>query len=136
MRTKGDGVATRFETVDDYIASFPAATQPVLSDVRRAILETAPEAREKISYGMATYTIGGKPLIYFAGWKQHIGIYPVPRGDASFEAEVAPYRGAKDTVRIPLATPLPAETVCHIVTLVLEQRAAESDAAEADKSRG
>lgn len=119
-------MAPKFGSIDDYIASFPPETQSALQGVRRTIREAAPEAREKIHYGMATYLMGGRPLLYFAGWKNHVGVYPVPPGDSAFEAEVAPYRGAKDTVRFPLAQPIPLELVRQIVGLCLARRSSSS----------
>lgn len=119
-------MASKYETIDDYIASFPPENRAALEGVRRTIREAAPDAREKISYGMATYLMSGRPLVYFAGWKKHVGIYPVPSGDSAFEAEVAQYRGSKDTVRFPLAEPMPLDLIRHIVGLCLERRSSPS----------
>ena len=116
-------MATRFESVDDYIASYPEETRTQLAEVRRAIQEAAPQAEEKISYGMATFTIDGRPLVYFAGWKNHIGLYPVPTGDAAFEAAIGPYRRAKDTVRFPINRQVPLDLVAHITRLCLRRHA-------------
>jgi uncharacterized protein YdhG (YjbR/CyaY superfamily) len=92
--------------------------------VRRAIRRAVPQAGEKISYGMATFTIEGKPLIYYAGWKNHVGLYPVPTGDPAFEEAIGPYRRAKDTVRFPINRPVPLELVAEITELCLKRRAA------------
>jgi len=113
----------RFVSVDDYIASYPEETRAQLAQVRQAIQETVPEAQEKISYGMATFTIDGRPLVYFAGWKSHIGLYPVPTGDAAFEAVISPYRRAKDTVRFPISRPVPIDLVTQITQLCLRRHA-------------
>ena len=84
---EGDGVAeSEFASVGEYIASFPADVQPVLEDVRRAILGAVPGAGEAISYGIAAITLDGTPLLYFAGWKRHVSLYPVPAGDLGDEA--------------------------------------------------
>ncbi len=73
-------------TIDDYIASFPEDVQTILGEVRRTIREAAPDAVESISYQIPTYKLKGQALIYFAGWKHHISIYPLPSGgDDSFE---------------------------------------------------
>jgi uncharacterized protein YdhG (YjbR/CyaY superfamily) len=90
--------------------------------VRHAIRDAAPQAEEKISYGMATFTVDGTPLIYFAGWKNHVGIYPVPTGDAAFESSIGPYRRAKDPVRFPFRRPIPLDLVTQITQLCLEHR--------------
>src|SRR3954468_13153094 len=124
------GLAPRFASVDDYIASYPEETRTQLAGVRRTISQAAPHAGEKISYGMATFTVDGKPLIYYAGWKNHVGLYPVPTGDADFEEAIAPYRRAKDTVRFPITRPVPLELVTQITHLCLERRAAVSEKSE------
>ena len=116
----------RFTSVDDYIASFPDDTRAELAKVRRAIRDVVPCAAEKISYGMATVTLDGKPLVYFAGWKKHVGVYPVPIGDAAFERAIGPYRAAKDTVRFPITQPVPVELVAAITRLCLARRARDA----------
>ena len=94
---------------------------------RCAIRKAAPHAGEKISYGMATFTVDGKPLVYYAGWKNHVGLYPVPTGDADFEEAIGPYRRAKDTVRFPINRPVPLELIAEITALCLKRRAAASE---------
>jgi len=116
-------LAPRFASVDDYIDSYPEETRTQLSGVRRAIREAAPHAGEKISYGMATFTVDGKPLIYYAGWKNHVGLYPVPTGGPEFEEAIGPFRRAKDTVRFPISRPVPLELIAEITALCLQRRA-------------
>ena len=116
-------MAPRFASVDDYIASYPEETRTQLAGVRRAIKKVAPQAAEKISYGMATFTVDGKPLVYYAGWKNHVGLYPVPTGSPEFEEAIAPYRRAKDTVRFPVNRPVPLELIGEITRLCLERQA-------------
>lgn len=115
-------MAPRFASVDDYIASYPEETRTQLAGVRQAIRTVAPHAAEKISYGMATFTVEGKPLIYYAGWKNHVGLYPVPTGNQRFEEAIAPYRRAKDTVRFPVSRPVPLELIAEITKLCLKRR--------------
>ena len=81
----------KFGTVGEYIGSFPAGVQPILEQVRRAILDAVPGAGETISYQIPTITLGGKRILYFAGWKHHISLYPAPRGDDAFERQLGPY---------------------------------------------
>lgn len=111
-------VATTFDTVDDYIASFPTATQRALQDVRRAMHSAVPGAGETISYDIPTLTLGGRSVVYFAGWKRHVSVYPVPEGDADYEAAVAPYRSGASTARFPLSEPVPYDLVAEIATLL------------------
>ncbi len=125
-------MGTKFASVDDYVESFADETRDALGEVRDVIRNAAPEADERVSYGMACYRVDGKPLLYFAGWKKHLGLYPVPRGDAAFERDVAPYRRARDTVGFPLRDPMPLDLVDRIVRMLLTR----SSVATADARRG
>ena len=78
-------MATSFATVDEYIASFPSAVQHVLQEIRRTMHTVVPGAGETISYNIPTITLGGGPLVYFAGWKRHVSVYPIPDGDDAYE---------------------------------------------------
>jgi len=104
-------VAEQYDTIDEYIATFPADVQDVLQEVRRAIHAAVPGSGETISYGMPTVTVDDRYLVAFAAWKKHIGLYPAPAGDAQFEAEMAPYRAAKATARFPLNRPIPFDLI-------------------------
>jgi uncharacterized protein YdhG (YjbR/CyaY superfamily) len=118
----GDGrhaMPAAFATVDDYIASFPPDTQGVLRRVRRTLHDAMPRATESISYAIPTLSIDGRAVVYFAGWKRHVSIYPIPTGDVSFEAQLARYRSGASTARFRLDRPVPWELVSRIATLLL-----------------
>jgi uncharacterized protein YdhG (YjbR/CyaY superfamily) len=115
-------VAQDFETVDAYIASFPAEVQDVLKELRRRIQQIVPDATEEISYQIPTYKVEGKAFVYFAGWKSHVSLYPIPPLEEPLETEVAAYRSGKDTVRFPHSEPLPADLVSRIVTAMRNAR--------------
>ncbi len=119
------------KTVDEYIAGFPDEVQKTLERVRRIIGKAAPEAKETIAYGIPTFKQHGN-LISFAAYKNHIGLYPAPTGSEGFNAELAPYRAEKSTVRFPLDKPIPYDLIRRIVELRVEDnlRKAESKAAE------
>ena len=91
--------------------------------MRRTIRQAAPEAVESISYQIPTYKLNGQPLIYFAGWKHHISIYPLPSGDASFEAELDEYRSGKGTAQFPLDKPIPYDLIRKMVEFHLARLA-------------
>jgi uncharacterized protein YdhG (YjbR/CyaY superfamily) len=101
--------ATAPTTVDGYIANFPRAVQPVLKRVQSTIRKAVPDAQETISYNMPTYTLGGRGVIYFAGWKEHYSLYPSnARLIAAFKKELSPYEvSGKGTIRFPLEKPVP-----------------------------
>ena len=112
-----------FTTVDDYIESFPVATQEVLKKVRETIKKVAPDSvTETISYEIPTFKLNGKYLVYFAGWKEHIAIYPIPPGDDKFQKAIAPYRSGKGTLKFPLSQPIPYGLIEQVVQAHLKAR--------------
>jgi uncharacterized protein YdhG (YjbR/CyaY superfamily) len=102
-------------SIDEYIATFPKDVQKILEELRGTIKAAAPEAGEKISYGIPTFTLDGKYLIYFAGWKHHISIYPVPTGSEAFNKQVSNYVDGKGTLKFPLDKPIPLKLITKIV---------------------
>lgn len=116
-------MARRFDDVDAYIASFPAGVQEVLRELRRLVREVVPDAVEGISYQIPTYKVEGKAFVYFAGWKSHVSLYPMPPLEEPLETEVAAYRSGKDTIRFPLSEPLPTDLVSRIVSAMRDGRA-------------
>jgi uncharacterized protein YdhG (YjbR/CyaY superfamily) len=117
-------VTTRFDSVDAYIESFPPAVQVILEEVRRTIHHAVPDAEEKISYQIPTVTLGGRYLVYFAGWKKHISIYPVHPLEETLETEVSPHRSGKDTLKFSLNEPIPYELIGRVVAAMRERRLA------------
>jgi uncharacterized protein YdhG (YjbR/CyaY superfamily) len=115
-------VAATPATIDDYIETFPPDVQAILREVRRRIRSTVPTADETISYGIPTFTLGGRYLVYFAGWKHHISVYPVPTGDATFEREIDPFRAGKGTLKFPLDKPIPYELIERATALLVQDR--------------
>ena len=101
--------------IDDYIITFPSETQKRLAEMRAAIKETAPEATEGFSYGMPAYKLRGKVLVYFAGYKNHIGFYATPTGHEAFKVELSGYKQGKGSVQFPHIQPLPIDLVKRIV---------------------
>jgi len=116
-------VAERFATVDDYIGSFPPGVQAILKEIRTTILRVVPAAVETIGYQMPAVMLDGRHLVYFAAWKHHVGLYPVPAADGAFERELAPYRASKGTIRFPLGQPIPYGLIERVVALLVAQRA-------------
>lgn len=113
------------ETVDAYVASFPPEVRAVLERVRAAIRAGVPDADEKVRYGMAAFMLGGRYAIHFAGWKQHVGLYPIPVFDAGLEAEIAPYRAKKDSVNFRYADPIPYDLITRVSAEIARRRRAE-----------
>ncbi len=107
----------RFTSMDEYIATFPDDVQKTLQKVRSTINAAAPKAEETISYEIPTFKLNGKYLIYFAGWKNHISVYPIPAGDAAFREAVEPYISGKGTLKFPLDEPIPYKLITQMVKL-------------------
>jgi uncharacterized protein YdhG (YjbR/CyaY superfamily) len=121
---KGDKPTTNkktFTTIDEYIAIFPADTQFILEKVRQIIHKALPEAAEAISYAIPTFDLNGKHVVFFAGWKHHISLYPLPAGNEAFQQAIAPYKRAKGSIQFPLDKPIPYDLVEQLVTLLIEE---------------
>lgn len=116
-----------FSSIDEYIATFPEDVQKIMKQLRRTIKAAAPDAEEKISYGIPTFTLNGKYLIYFAGWKNHISIYPIPSGSEAFNKEVSQYVEGKGTLKFPMDKPLPMKLITKIVKLKVAENLKSSD---------
>lgn len=102
------------ENIDEYITEFPKDIQVLLQQMRITVQEAAPDATEKISYGMPTFFLNGN-LVHFAAFKAHIGFYPVPSGIEKFKKELSKFKGAKGSVQFPYDQPLPLGLVSKIV---------------------
>lgn len=112
----------RFTSIDEYIKFFPAETGTILETLRQLIKEVAPDAQEKISYNMPSFTVKGNNLIYFAGWKKHISLYPYTDAmEAVFKHENEYTISGKGTIQIPLDKPLPGPAIREIVKFRLKE---------------
>jgi uncharacterized protein YdhG (YjbR/CyaY superfamily) len=114
-------------TIDEYISNYPDDVQEILQKIRSTIRKTAPEAEEKISYQLATFTLHGKNLIHFGAFKKHIGLYPTPSGISQFSAELAMYKGAKGSVQFPLDEPIPYGLIRRIAEFRVRENRAQAD---------
>lgn len=106
--------------VDAYILNFPVDVREKLEELRAIIRAAAPEAEETISYGMPAYK-RHKVLVYFAGYKGHVGFYPTGQGVEAFSKEFGPYVWSKGAVQFPLDAPLPEDLITRMVRYRLEK---------------
>jgi uncharacterized protein YdhG (YjbR/CyaY superfamily) len=118
---------TQFKSIDEYIATFPDNMQKILEELRSTIKAAAPDAGETISYNIPTFTLNGKYLIYFAGWKNHISLYPIPIGTDAFNKQVSKYVEGKGTLRFPIDKPLPMKLIARIVKLKVAENRKSAD---------
>lgn len=112
------------KAVDAYIASCPKEVRLLLEELRQAIRETAPQAKETMGYGIPTYEFNGN-LVHFGGFRHHIGFYPAPSGIKAFARELKQYKQTKGTVKFPLDEPLPLELVKCIVEFRVKENKAK-----------
>lgn len=110
MEAKKDQPAT----IDAYIAQFPEDVQQIMQKIRAVIKETAPGAIERISYRMPSFYLNGT-LVWFGGFKEHIGFYPAPTGIEAFKKELSAFKGGKGSVQFPLNQPMPYDLIRKIV---------------------
>jgi uncharacterized protein YdhG (YjbR/CyaY superfamily) len=122
-----------FESIDEYIAAFPADIQAILKKIRATIRKAAPAATERISYRMPAFALG-RDLVYFAAFRKHIGFYPPVKADAKLKAELAVYAGEKGNLRFPLDEPIPYGLIGRIVKARIREVQAKQAAAR-NKSR-
>ena len=126
-------MADKASTVDGYIAGFPPETQAILEEVRATMRRAVPDAREAISYEIPTYQLDGRDIVYFAGWKGHVSVYPLPGGDPDLIAEMAPYRSGKGTLRFSLTQPIPYALIGRVAARLAADRTAASLGRPADR---
>ena len=115
-------MAQQFSSVDQYLDNFPPEIRTVLQAARKSIRAADPGLQESISYGIPTFSIGGRPVVYLGGWKKHISIYPIPELDETLEPQLAPYLSGKGTAKFPLNKPIPNDLITALVQQLVKQR--------------
>ena len=113
--------------IDEYISPFSPDVQEILSKIRTTIRNAASDAEEIISYQMPAFRQHGI-LVYFAAWKEHIGLYPPIFGDAAIEKAVSGYAGPKGNLQFPLNKPIPWNLIKRILSVVSEESLARFSA--------
>ena len=121
----------KFQTIDEYIAWYPAEMQAILTRLRETIQRAAPQAQETIKYNMPTFTLKGN-LIYFAAFKRHIGLFPRTGGiNKALGKQMVGYEGTKDSIRFPLDQPIPYGLLTKIVKVRVKEDLAHHKKKEA-----
>lgn len=120
-------MAHAVKNTDEYIESCPPEVRLVLQKIRKTIRRTAPNAEETISYGMPAFSLQGT-LVYFAAFKNHVGLYPPIRGDAELRAAAEKYAGPKGNLKFPLDQPIPYALIARIVKFRVKQNLAKASA--------
>lgn len=117
-----------FKDIDSYIVEQPIEVRERLEHIRHAIQTTAPKAEEVISYGMPAFKYHGM-LVYFAAFKNHIGFYALPSGNAAFQKELSAYKQGKGSIQFPLDKPLPLALIKKIVKFRVKENLASVSSA-------
>jgi len=102
-----------FQSIDEYIALFPAEIQKILENIRSTIHAAAPDAVEKISYRMPTFDFHGN-LVHFAVHTKHIGFYPASSGVDHFKSPLEAYKTSRGAIQFPLDKPIPYDLIREI----------------------
>jgi uncharacterized protein YdhG (YjbR/CyaY superfamily) len=118
-------------TIDDYIAAYPQDVQAIMHQLRATIHEAAPDVEEAIAYKMPTFNLGGKYLIYFAAFKNHVSLYGAPRNNPAFPEDLSDYESGQGTLKFPYDQPIPYDLIAKIVQF----RAGENRARAAAKRK-
>lgn len=101
-------------SIDEFISGYPVNVQKILQQMCKTIQKAAPQAKEKISYGIPTFTLGGKNLVHFSAYEHHIGFYPGAQAIIDFARDLKVYKTSKGTVQFPLDKPIPHELIDKI----------------------
>ncbi|KDN54822.1 iron chaperone [Flavobacterium seoulense] len=109
------------DEVNEYIKALPIEVQKIANKIRTIIKNEAPDVVESISYGMPAYKTFGKPLVYFAAYKNHIGLYATPSGHEKFATILANYKEGKGSVQFPLDVAIPYELIQEIVAFRVKE---------------
>ncbi len=117
-------MVTAPKTVDEYIAGTPEATRPMLAELRQTIREAAPDADERISYGMPFYHLNGR-LAYFQKHAHHVGMYPFSLEEAR-AVGLEQYVASKATLQFPLDQPLPLAAVRNLIEQRVKTKSARA----------
>ena len=107
-------------SVEDYFSRLPKEQVKILQKLRKKIKTLVPEAVETISYGMPAYKYKGKPLIYYAVFKDHFSIFPNPSPIGKLSKELEPYKVAKGTIQYPLGTEFSEDLLKKILMVRVE----------------
>ena len=113
--------AAKPSSIDEYIAGFPEPIQELLEKVRATIQKAAPQAVETISYAIPTFKLNNTYLVYFAGWKNHLSVYPAPVEHPDFKKELSAYKTARGTVQFPYNKPVPFDLITRMVRHLINE---------------
>lgn len=101
----------KFTSINEYVSTLPENSQKAMGEIIAAIKSLVPDAEEHISYNMPAFKVNGEYFIHFSAWKNHIGMYPIPLGNETFQKQIEQYRSAKSSLNFPLDKPMPIKLI-------------------------
>lgn len=110
----------KFQSADDYLSALPQPARDAVASLRQAIQQAAPQAEEAISYNMPAFRQNGI-LVWYAAFKNHVGLYPKPSAIAAFKVELMPYKTSKGAIQFPIDQPIPTNLIKKIVKFRLKE---------------
>lgn len=112
---------SNFQSIDEYLSTFPEEIKRRLEEIRSLIKNNVPEESiESISYQIPCFKLNGKFIIYFAGYKNHTSIYPIPPAPDSFTKKLEPFIKGKGTLQFPNDKELPIDIIKEVIKYSLE----------------
>ena len=127
MSLKKKAVDNTEELIRAYFASQPPRTRAVLRKMREIILVTAPGAVDGFSYRMPAVKLDGKALVWYAGFANHTGLYPIGAAiRKKFADELEGYGQSTGTVRFPLEKALPVNLLRRLVKARVQELRAKA----------
>lgn len=109
------------DTVQEYLEALEPPQRLELQRIRNLIKKEVPEAEESISYQMPTFKLSGKPLIYYAAFKNHFSIFPTSGPIAELEEDLKEFQTAKGTIKFTLENPIPDELIKRLLKARIKQ---------------
>lgn len=113
---------TKFETIEQYLSTFPPEVQQILEKIRTMVKDSEPSATERISYNIPGFFLNGKYFVYMSGYKNHVSLYPIPTGDDEFQKSIEKYKKGKGTLQFQLKEAIP----WPVIKTVIEQSAIDN----------
>ena len=103
----------KINTIDEYISLQPEDVQPILIKVREAIKQAAPDAEERIAWGMPSFWFNDY-IIHFCAHKKHLGIHPGNVQQLPFQDRLVGYKTSKGAIQFPYDKPIDYELIADI----------------------
>jgi uncharacterized protein YdhG (YjbR/CyaY superfamily) len=116
-------MAPKPKNIDQYLEGLPSGTKKMLQQIRSTVKKTTPGVEEVISYSIPAFKFNKRVLLYFAGWRDHVSIYPVPKANATLQKQISRYQTGRGTLQFPLDKPLPVKFISKIVALRMKENA-------------